>query len=92
MPGKVAFVGTNGGGKSTIVQLLIRFYEPDAGRIAVNGEPLAHIRRDDWLKRVSIVFQEAYLRAEGRPGFGAGSHDKLLSQGNVYSQLVLAAD
>lgn len=58
---KVAFVGTSGGGKSTIAQLLIRFYEPDAGRIAVNGEPLTHFRRDDWLKRVSIVFQEAYL-------------------------------
>lgn len=58
---KVAFVGTSGGGKSTIAPLLIRFYEPDVGHIAVNGDPLSLIRRDDWMERVIIVFQEAYL-------------------------------
>jgi len=58
---KIAFVGKSGCGKSTLVQLLIRFYEPDAGTIAVNGEALTSLSRDQWLKRVTVVFQEAYL-------------------------------
>jgi ABC-type multidrug transport system fused ATPase/permease subunit len=58
---KLAFVGTSGGGKSTISQLLIRFYEPAQGQILVNGIPLSALRRDDWSSRVQIVFQEPYL-------------------------------
>lgn len=58
---KVAFVGLSGGGKSTIAQLLIRFFEPTSGEIRLNGVPLNHIRRSDYAKRVGIVFQEPYL-------------------------------
>jgi ABC-type multidrug transport system fused ATPase/permease subunit len=58
---KAAFVGTSGGGKSTIAQLLVRFYDPDRGQIIVNGQPLSGIQRNDWLKRISVVFQEPYL-------------------------------
>jgi ABC-type multidrug transport system fused ATPase/permease subunit len=58
---KLAFVGTSGGGKSTISQLLIRFYEPAQGQILVNGIPLSALRREDWSSRVQIVFQEPYL-------------------------------
>jgi ABC-type multidrug transport system fused ATPase/permease subunit len=58
---KLAFVGTSGGGKSTISQLLIRFYDPVEGQILVNGVPLSELRRDDWSSRVQIVFQEPYL-------------------------------
>lgn len=59
--GKIAFVGESGGGKSTIAQLLIRFYDPDRGRLFVNGIPLDEIHRQDWMARISIVFQEPYL-------------------------------
>jgi ABC-type multidrug transport system fused ATPase/permease subunit len=58
---KVAFVGTSGGGKSTIAQMLIRFFEPTHGRILINGLPLSQVRRKDWLERIDIVFQEPYL-------------------------------
>lgn len=58
---KVAFVGASGGGKSTIAQMLVRFYDPYQGQIVVNGEPLTQILRDDWMKRIDIVFQDAYL-------------------------------
>lgn len=58
---KVALVGTSGGGKSTIAQLLIRFYEPDTGQITVNSELLSTIHRDDWLQRLTVVFQDPYL-------------------------------
>lgn len=58
---KVAFVGTSGGGKSTIAQLLVRFYDPSSGSILVNGIPLTDIRREAWTDRLSIVFQDPYL-------------------------------
>jgi len=58
---KTAFVGSSGGGKSTLAQLLVRFYEPNQGDIMINGTPLHRICRKDWTSRVSIVFQEPYL-------------------------------
>lgn len=58
---KVAFVGSSGGGKSTIAQLLIRFFNPKSGRIVINGAPLSDYVEDDWLERVAIVFQDPYL-------------------------------
>lgn len=58
---KIAFVGTSGGGKSTLSQLLIRFYEPSSGEIRVNGIPLGSIQNDGWEKRIAIVFQDPYL-------------------------------
>ncbi|MCI3921601.1 ABC transporter ATP-binding protein/permease [Paenibacillus sp. TRM 82003] len=59
--GKCAFVGESGGGKSTVAQLLVRFFEPCAGAILVNGRPLAEVDRADWTRRLHAVFQEPYL-------------------------------
>lgn len=59
--GKVAFVGPSGSGKSTIAQLLVRFYDPDAGRLTVNGKDLRAYKREDWGRKLSIVFQNPYL-------------------------------
>lgn len=58
---KVAFVGTSGGGKSTIAQLLVRFFEPQEGTIRANDHPLEQWQRLSWTDRVAIVFQEPYL-------------------------------
>jgi ABC-type multidrug transport system fused ATPase/permease subunit len=58
---KIAIVGASGGGKSTISKLLVRFHEPSAGNILVNGIPLEQIDRLDWARRVGIVFQEPYF-------------------------------
>ncbi|MHA6480396.1 ABC transporter ATP-binding protein [Paenibacillus sp. strain BS8-2] len=58
---KVAIIGESGSGKSTITQLLLRFYEPDQGNIEVNGIPLSRIHRADWARKVNAVFQEPYL-------------------------------
>ncbi|MGG4498890.1 ABC transporter ATP-binding protein [Brevibacillus reuszeri] len=60
---KVALVGGSGSGKSTIAHLLIRFYSPDSGCILVNEKEIEQIKRGDWAKKVTIVFQEPYLFA-----------------------------
>ncbi|WP_152656292.1 ABC transporter ATP-binding protein [Oceanobacillus sp. CFH 90083] len=58
---KIAIVGSSGSGKSTIAQLLLRFYEPSAGSIIVNEKGLSDINRHDWIRRISVVSQEPYL-------------------------------
>jgi ATP-binding cassette, subfamily B, bacterial len=59
----VAFVGENGAGKSTLVKLLCRFYDPTAGRIAVDGADLSQIEPTSWRKRVATGFQD-FVRFE----------------------------
>ncbi|XP_078447952.1 non-intrinsic ABC protein 8 [Wolffia australiana] len=56
-----ALVGSSGAGKSTIVQLLARFYEPTKGRITVAGEDVRTFDKRDWARVVSIVNQEPVL-------------------------------
>ncbi len=74
---KVAIVGASGGGKSTIAQLLIRFYDPPKGEIRVNGHFLSDINRKDWSSRVAIVFQEPYLYPD------TVQNNILMGKGNV---------
>ncbi|XP_059629363.1 ABC transporter B family member 28 isoform X1 [Cornus florida] len=56
-----ALVGPSGTGKSTIVQLLSRFYEPTKGRITVAGEDVRTFDKSEWARVVSIVNQEPVL-------------------------------
>lgn len=58
---KIAFVGFSGAGKSTVVQLLARFYQPQSGHIYINNIELQELNRDSWMDRLAIVFQEPYL-------------------------------
>jgi ATP-binding cassette subfamily B (MDR/TAP) protein 10 len=59
-----ALVGSSGAGKSTVTQLLCRFYEPDAGSVAVGGVNLADgFDSVDWLDAVALVGQEPKLFA-----------------------------
>jgi ATP-binding cassette subfamily C protein CydD len=60
---KVALVGRSGAGKSTVAQLLLRFVEPSAGRIAVDGRDLSSIPPDVWRERIAWVPQTPYLFA-----------------------------
>jgi ATP-binding cassette, subfamily B, bacterial len=54
----VAFVGANGAGKSTLIKLLCRFYDPDGGRITLDGIDLRHMSLDDLRRQITVLFQE----------------------------------
>ncbi|CAI5933627.1 unnamed protein product [Closterium sp. NIES-65] len=58
-----ALVGGSGAGKSTVVQLLSRFYEPVAGTVSLAGEDIASFDRTQWTRAVSLVSQEPVLFA-----------------------------
>jgi len=61
-PGEtVAVVGSSGVGKSTIVNLLLRFYEPNAGRILIDGYPLDRLNLGCLREKVGLVLQEPVL-------------------------------
>ena len=57
----IALVGPTGAGKSTIVNLLIRFYEHGGGQILMDGHPLASLRREDLRRNIALVTQESFL-------------------------------
>ncbi len=57
----VALVGPTGSGKSTVAQLLIRLFDPDAGVIRLDGTALADLERDNLADSAALVFQEAFL-------------------------------
>lgn len=60
--GLVALVGASGSGKSTLVALLARFVDPTAGRLLLDGTPLAELREADLYQRIGFVFQDTGLR------------------------------
>ena len=60
---KVAIVGPSGAGKSTIFHLLLRFYEPTAGRISLDGVPLPELDAGELRGRIALVPQESMIFA-----------------------------
>ncbi|WP_122619988.1 ABC transporter ATP-binding protein [Streptomyces sp. Tu 4128] len=57
----VAFVGETGAGKSTLVKLVARFYDPTGGRVTVDGQDLRALDLTSYRHRLGVVPQEAYL-------------------------------
>ena len=58
---RVGFVGESGAGKSTIVRLLLRFYDPDAGVVRIGGHDLRDLGAEDVYPNVAVVNQDTYL-------------------------------
>ena len=83
-PGEtVALVGATGAGKSTLVNLITRFYEFDTGEITIDGRPLGEIPKDVLREAVGLVTQESFLfngtvRDNLRLGKPAASDEELL--------------
>jgi ATP-binding cassette subfamily B protein len=70
-PGEtVAFVGPSGAGKSTTFQLLLRFYDPESGRVLIDGVDVAHASPDAVRKRIGLVPQDTVL-------FGASARENI---------------
>ncbi len=70
-PGEtIAFVGPSGAGKSTTFQLLLRFYDPDSGRVLIDDRRLADLRPQDIRAQIGLVPQETVL-------FGASARDNI---------------
>jgi ATP-binding cassette subfamily B multidrug efflux pump len=64
-PGQtIALVGPTGAGKTTIVNLLTRFYDIDSGSIRIDGIDIRQVRKDDLRRQLGIVLQDTYLFAD----------------------------
>lgn len=63
-PGEtVAFVGPSGAGKTTVIQLILRFYDPLSGRITLDGVDLREVARNDFRRAVALVPQDPVIFA-----------------------------
>ncbi len=61
-PGEfVAFVGPTGAGKTTVINLLHRFYDPVEGRLTIDGRDLRDVTLDSWYRQIALVPQETVL-------------------------------
>lgn len=74
----VAIVGDNGAGKTTLVKLLAKLYEPTAGRILVDGRPLARMDSEAWRGRLAGAFQDFFrFELAARHSIGLGDVPRL---------------
>ena len=76
---KVAIVGPTGAGKTTLINLLMRFYEPDSGYISIDGVPTYEMKRSDVRQLFGMVLQDTWLFS--------GSVEENLRYGNLSATL-----
>jgi ATP-binding cassette subfamily B protein len=76
-PGKTtALVGRSGGGKSTIMNLILRFYDVGEGEILVDGQNVAHVKRSSLRRQIAYVSQENFLfKGSARDNIAMGRPD-----------------
>ncbi|MET9520175.1 ABC transporter ATP-binding protein [Streptomyces sp. NPDC002994] len=89
----VAFVGETGAGKSTVVKLVARFYDPTSGRITADGTDLRDLDITAYRHRLGVVPQEAYLFAGTvRDAIAYGRHDATDAEVEAAARAVGAHD
>lgn len=57
----IGLVGHSGAGKSTFINLICRFYDPDEGSLYIDGVPLTEISQTDLRNKIGVVLQETFL-------------------------------
>jgi ATP-binding cassette, subfamily B, bacterial len=88
----VAVVGENGAGKTTLAKLLVRLYEPTAGRITLDGVDLAAFALEEWRARISAGFQDfARFELVARESVGVGYLPDIGSSSKVSDALYRGA-
>lgn len=94
LPGQViALLGATGSGKSTIINLVPRFYDPTAGRITIDGRDIHHVTLNSLRDQVGIVLQETLLFAASiRENIAFGRPDASLEQVIAAAQAAQAHD
>lgn len=88
----VAFVGPSGGGKSTTLDLLLRFHDPESGSVLIDGEDLCELRLADYRRRTAVVSQQPFLFnttlreniACGKPGASQEDIEQAARAANIH--------
>ncbi|MDH3518524.1 MAG: ATP-binding cassette domain-containing protein, partial [Acidimicrobiia bacterium] len=87
----MAVVGTTGSGKSTLAYLVPRFYDPDAGRVFLDGVDVRRLRLDDLRSNVAVVFEDTFLfSASIRDNIAFGAPDATDEQIRLSARLAQA--
>lgn len=88
---RIAIVGPTGCGKTTVINLLMRFYDPQEGQIFVDGYPIEKITRDSLRKNFGMVLQETWLKAGTiRENIAYGKPDATLEEVMAAAKLAYA--
>ncbi len=86
----VAFVGRSGAGKTSLIQLLCRFYAPSAGRILLDGHPISDLRLSDYRRQLAVVFQDIVLFSDTvRANVAFGQADRV-DEASIFAALEVA--
>lgn len=93
-PGQMAaLVGPSGGGKSTVLNLLLRFYETTGGQILIDGQDIAAVSRRSLRRRIAYVGQDVYLfRGTIRDNIAFGRPDATQAEIEAAAQAACAHD
>ena len=96
----VALVGPSGGGKSTLCQLLPRFYDVDSGAISIDGRDVRTLTQSSLRRSIGIVQQDVFLFADtireniryGRPGASDEEVENAARQAEIYDDIMAMPD
>jgi len=84
----IALVGDSGGGKSTFINMLLRFYDPDSGNILINGTNIKEFTQDSLRHHISLVSQRIYIFQDSLASNVAYGQE--INEEKVYEALELA--